>query len=60
MSTIQEQLQAIPEGALDDLVHDLKSGEATDINNSGVEGQLKYLRAFYADEQILKIASEGV
>jgi len=29
--------------ALDDLVHDLKSKEASTINNCGVEVQVKYL-----------------
>jgi hypothetical protein len=32
-----------PDGALDDLVHDCKSEEASDINNGGVPPQIDYL-----------------
>lgn len=28
---------------LDEAVHDAKSGEAAEINNSGIQAQLKYL-----------------
>lgn len=28
---------------LDDVIHDLKSGEAADINNSGLSDQVKYV-----------------
>ena len=28
---------------LDELVHDAKAGEAADVNNGGVESQLRYL-----------------
>jgi hypothetical protein len=31
------------EGALDDLVHDLKSEEASEINNNGPEAQVEFL-----------------
>jgi hypothetical protein len=31
------------EGCLYDIVHDLKSREASDINNSGVDAQVLYL-----------------
>ena len=30
---------------LDDLVHEVKAGEATDINNDGLDAQLTYLFA---------------
>ena len=33
------------EGCLDDIVHDLKSREASDINNSGTDAQILYLVA---------------
>ncbi len=50
----QEALQAIlrklkrspnvpDDDALDELVHDAKSGEASSINNEGLESQLAYL-----------------
>lgn len=39
---------------IDMLVHDVKSNEATDINNKGVEAQVKYLLASgWSAEQIL-------
>ena len=33
------------EGCLDDIVHDLKSREASDINNSGIDAQVLYMVA---------------
>lgn len=33
----------VPEDALDELVHDLKSSEASDINNAGFEQQVAYV-----------------
>ncbi|MEW6545198.1 MAG: hypothetical protein AB1411_16540 [Nitrospirota bacterium] len=33
----------LPDDALDSLVHDMKSQEASAINNEGIEGQLDYL-----------------
>ena len=33
------------EGCLDDIVHDLKSREASDINNSGIDAQILYMVA---------------
>ena len=29
--------------ALDEVVHDIKSGEAADINNGGMDSQLKFI-----------------
>lgn len=48
MSLKDDLLQAVAEagldeGALDELVHDCKSSEAADINNSGFDGQIEYL-----------------
>jgi uncharacterized protein YidB (DUF937 family) len=31
------------EGCLDELVHDLKAGEACSINNSGIQEQVNYI-----------------
>ncbi|MBE3144533.1 MAG: hypothetical protein IMZ61_11510 [Planctomycetes bacterium] len=31
------------EGCLDEFVHDLKAGEASSINNSGVQDQVNYI-----------------
>lgn len=33
----------IEEGALDELIHDMKAREASDINNAGLEAQVEYL-----------------
>ena len=33
------------EGCLDDLIHDLKSKEASDINNAGTESQILFIVA---------------
>ena len=49
--------------ALDELVHDLKAGEASDINNSGIEGQVAYLLKALGEKdterELEKIASQG-
>ena len=44
--------------ALDDLVHDLKGKEASNINNSGVRCQLTYLQLNLTEEEILKAVNE--
>ena len=38
-----ERLLALPQEDLDELVHDLKSREASDINNQGPDGQVDFL-----------------
>jgi RNA polymerase primary sigma factor len=40
---VDEDRHAEVQEKLDDLVHDAKGEEATDINNGGVENQLRYL-----------------
>ena len=44
--------------AMDDLVHDLKGKEASNINNSGVRCQLTYLKLNLTEEEILKAVNE--
>ena len=46
------------QSSLDAVVHDLKSKEATDINNRGVAAQLKFLRETcgMTDKQVLDAA----
>jgi hypothetical protein len=39
--------------ALDHLVHDLKSTEASNINNSGIRCQLTYLKLNLTEKEIL-------
>ena len=36
-------LQSLSEEDLDEIVHDLKSQEASDINNAGKEAQIEYI-----------------
>ena len=40
---------------LDDLVHDAKSQEASDINNGGLEDQFNYLAKFYGLKELEKM-----
>lgn len=41
--TLISRLEALDQETLDEMVHDLKSGEASDINNEGPEGQVAFL-----------------
>lgn len=43
MDYTREQLEQMPEEALDEIVHDLKSEEAAEINNQGKETQIEYI-----------------
>ena len=43
----KEELKALPQDELDALVHDFKSNEASDINNSGRETQIDYIEKDY-------------
>lgn len=43
MDYTREQLEAMTEEELDEIVHDLKSEEAAEINNQGKEGQIEYI-----------------
>lgn len=38
------------EGALDEQVHEIKSGEAADINNGGFQAQVEFLLAAYGND----------
>jgi ribulose bisphosphate carboxylase small subunit len=41
--------------SIDDVVHDIFSGMASDINNSGIKNQVEFLLGQgYTEEQILK------
>lgn len=44
----------VNEMTLDDEVHDAKSSEAADINNSGIRGQLQYLLEGYKSVDAFK------
>ena len=43
MDYIREQLEKMTEEELDEIVHDLKSEEAAEINNQGREAQIEYI-----------------
>ncbi len=43
MDYTREQLEAMTEGELDEIVHDLKSEEAAEINNQGKDAQIEYI-----------------
>ena len=45
MVTREELVEQLQAEELDDLVHDMKSLEASNINNEGVESQIDYLLA---------------
>ena len=45
MDYTREQLEGMTEEALDEIVHDLKAGEAAEINNQGREAQISYILA---------------
>ena len=48
------------ESYLDDLVHDLKSQQASDVNNSGVEGQLAFLSSEgFGNKEIVEYLGTG-
>jgi hypothetical protein len=42
------------ESPLDDVVHDIKSEEASSINNGGPDGQVRYLVEQLGEEEALK------
>ncbi len=43
MDYTREQLKGMTEEELDEIVHDLKSEEAAEINNQGKEAQIEYI-----------------
>ncbi len=43
MDYSREQLEAMTEEELDEIVHDLKAEEAAEINNQGKEAQIDYI-----------------
>ncbi len=43
MDYTREQLEGMAEEELDEIVHDLKSEEAAEINNQGKEAQIEYI-----------------
>jgi ribosomal protein L29 len=43
MDYTREQLEAMTEEELDEIVHDLKAEEAAEINNQGKEAQITYI-----------------
>jgi ribosomal protein L29 len=43
MGYTREQLEAMTEEELDEIVHDLKAEEAAEINNRGKEAQIEYI-----------------
>ena len=49
----------IPEGCLDEAVHDLKSGEATNINNEGVQAQIDYILQSCGLERAIDVIEEA-
>ena len=46
----KEELEKATQEELDELVHDMKSEEAADINNRGKEAQINYLLEGYEEE----------
>jgi len=46
--------------ALDDIVHDLKSQEASDINNGGAKAQIDYIIQVYGEEAGIKKIKEAI
>ena len=43
MDYTREQLEGMTEEDLDEIVHDLKAGEAAEINNQGKDAQIEYI-----------------
>jgi len=43
MDYTREQLEAMTEEELDEIVHDLKAGEAAGITNQGKDAQIEYV-----------------
>jgi len=58
--TLMEKALALDPELLGDIVHDLKSQEATEINNSGANAQIQYALARGMDlEAIILAVKEG-
>jgi hypothetical protein len=43
MDYTREQLEVMTEEELDEIVHDLKGGEAAEINNRGKDAQIEFI-----------------
>jgi len=48
---------SIRDDELDDLVHDAKAAEASDVNNAGVDAQLEYLLEANGEQFIRSLLS---
>lgn len=46
--------------SLDDIVHDLKDAEASNLNNEGAEAQINYIIEQYGEEKALTIIEEAL
>ncbi len=59
MLTREDLLEHLQSEDLDDLVHDMKAGEASNINNGGVEAQVDYLLECGMSLEQIEAAVEG-
>jgi hypothetical protein len=51
------QQRGVEAGELDEMVHDGKSLEASNINNAGLEAQIEYLVEQYGLAQVVEMTS---
>ena len=51
-------LEKLESSDLDNLVHEIKAEEAAEINNSGLDGQLHYLREQLGDRDLKNFIEE--
>lgn len=59
MKTIK-RINDIEDGELDGFIHDLKSQEASSINNRGVKVQIEYLqKCGISDREIIEESKKG-
>jgi len=52
---IEKATATLDSGDLDDIVHEIKSGEAASINNQGIDVQLEYIEESLGKEETAKL-----
>lgn len=56
---LQCQADGLAGGDLDDVVHDILAGKASDVNNGGRAGQLAFLLEELGEEEAIRVVNEA-
>lgn len=58
LEELKEKAKALSSDVLDEIVHDLKAGEAASINNQGPDAQIEYIIDTGASDYLKQVIKE--